>query len=434
MSGHLPPFSEDVEQGLLAGCLQSIDVAVDVLSSLRRDHFFIEKHKTVFDAICKAYESTGHVDMITVEGLLKSEPLSKRATMPVIDLMVADATTLRTVDTHISMMIELSIRRNAQNGLVKIMGEMPELDAYQLLDKVAEITALSESDGITEKSFSPAEILARDKVKSIFLPTGIASIDNKLCQYAGQRKGQVEVTIADSGHGKTHYAMWKAANMANQGARIHWFQLEDSDEKTAKYFAQRCGENSENIMICDSIDDIEAIKREARIGLKNHGTDHIVVDYVQNVVCDRRNRNDQVEYISGQLTKMAKGLNVSTHLLSQVTMEYGKRHGWNQEPRGGDVRWSQQLKQDAHLGTSIFRPAMLESLIEGDDAKDWHGKLIPINSVFARQWKVRGGEMSYNRLHLIHTDIGLNLFETYQAETRAKNNAHRPEFNEPLAF
>ncbi len=427
MSDYLPPFNEEIEEAVLAGCLQSPDVAHDVMSLIHREHFYVEKHRTVFDAMSKAYESTGNIDMITVEGILRQEPLNTRPHLPVSELIGAKASTISTIDKHAEILIEMALRRNAQNNLMQLVKEMQVMDGYTLLDKVAEISALSESDGMTSKSFSPAEILARDKVKSEFLPTGVSLIDTGICMYAGQRKGQVEVTIADSGHGKTHYAMWKAAKLMNQGARVHWFQLEDSDEKTAKYFGEHCGENADNAIICDSIDDIEAIKRESRIGKRSHETDHVVIDYVQNVTCSRKSRNDQVEYISGQLTKMAKSLNVSVHLLSQVTLEYGKRHGWNQEPKGGDVRWSQQLKQDAHLGTSIFRPAMVESLIEGDKAKDWGGNSIPINSVFLRQWKVRGGERSFNRVHMVHLPQGLEIFEKYRTETEAKNNAWRNE-------
>jgi replicative DNA helicase len=379
----------------------------------------------MFEAISKAYESTGNVDMVTVESLLSQEPLSKRPQVSVSELMGAQSSVPSNITKHCEILIELALRRSAQTELLKLTKEMTNYDGYELLDRISELSSLSETQGVTAKSYSPAEILARDKTKTVFLPTGIMEFDKGICNYAGQRKGQVEVTIADSGHGKTHYAMLKASKLAKQGYKVHWFQLEDSDEKTAQYFADHCGTHSDNVIICDSIDDIEAIKREARLGKRTHETDHIVVDYVQNVVCSRKNRNDQVEYISGQLTKMAKSLNVSVHLLSQVTMEYGKRHGWNQEPRGGDVRWSQQLKQDAHLGTAIFRPSMIETLVEGDMVKDWNDKPIPLNSVFLRQWKVRGGEMSYSRVHLIHNDKGLQLMATWQQQNYEKNNAWR---------
>jgi replicative DNA helicase len=425
MSEYVPAFNQELEEAILSGSLYYRNVSDDMLSTLTREHFYLETSKTMFDAIGKTYESTGNVDMVTLETILAQESFSKRPQVSISHLMSANASTPSNIIKHCEILMELSLRRNAQIELLKLTKEMTTYDGYELMDKIAELSSLSETQGLTARSFAPSEILARDKTKSVFLNTSISELDNGICQYAGQRKGQVEVTIADSGHGKTHYAMLKASRLINQGHRVHWFQLEDSDEKTASYFAEHCGKNSDNIIICDSIDDIEAIKREARMGKRNHATDHIVVDYVQNVVSQRRTRNDQVEYISGQLTKMAKELNVSLHLLSQVTMEYGKRHGWGQEPRGGDVRWSQQLKQDAHLGTSIFRPSMIETLVDGDMAKDWNDKPINLNSVFLRQWKVRGGQMSYNRVHLIHNDKGLNLMSTWQQENYEKNNSWR---------
>lgn len=429
MTDYIPAFNQELEESILSGCVYNRDVALEVLTILNREHFYVEKHRRVFDAIAKSYQESDRADLISVDYILEND--EHKTKLSVADILGSESTYPRNVITHCDMLIELTLRRNAQSELMKLVKDMDTFDGYELLDKVSELSSMSDSYGLTSKSFMPSEILARDKTKAIFLKTGVMDFDERICKYAGQRKGQVEVTIADSGHGKTHYAMMKASKLANQGYKVHWFQLEDSDEKTANYFAEHCGKNSDNVIICDSIDDIEAIKREARYGKRMHDTDHIVVDYVQNVTCNRRTRNDQVEYISGQLTKMAKTLNVSLHLLSQVTMEYGKRHGWNQEPRGGDVRWSQQLKQDAHLGTAIFRPSMIESLVENDHAKDWNGKDIPLNSVFLRQWKVRGGEMSYNRVHLIHNEKGLQLMATWQQQNYENNNAWRnatPQF------
>jgi len=104
-------------------------------------------------------------------------------------------------------------------------------------------------------------------------------------------------------------------------------------------------------------------------------------------------------------------LNVFCHPLSQVSINYSIRSGWKQEPSYGDVRWSQQLKQDAHIITSVFRPCKIESLaLSQDKAKDWNDNMIPYDSVFIKQAKVRHGKQEWKRLHMIHTDDGLKPY------------------------
>ena len=61
---------------------------------------------------------------------------------------------------------------------------------------------------------------------------GIPRLDEGIYRDCGLYRGQVEITIADSSHGKTTYAMFKAIQLLKQGYRVAWFQLEDSPRKT----------------------------------------------------------------------------------------------------------------------------------------------------------------------------------------------------------
>jgi hypothetical protein len=109
-------------------------------------------------------------------------------------------------------------------------------------------------------------------------------------------------------------------------------------------------------------------------------------------------------------------------------MDYSKRKGWALEPRYSDVRWSQQLKQDAHKMISIFRPNVVPELVDGDMVKDSSDKPTAYNSVFCKCIKDRGGALMHTRAHLIQTDNGIAPFEQYRQETETKNNEwrHRP--------
>ena len=130
--------------------------------------------------------------------------------------------------------------------------------------------------------------------------------------------------------------------------------------------------------------------------------------------CSQKFQADKIEFVSKELRKLAKHLRVVVHLLSQVTIA-GDRRGWKLEPTYNDVRWSKQLKQDAHLMTSVFRPNKVDELIEVDlmgtnKVKDWNGNKQPFDSVYSRQVKVRGGKQEFSRLHMIHGDLGLKPY------------------------
>ena len=262
-------------------------------------------------------------------------------------------------------------------------------------------------------SLTPSEIFARDKERPVAekLLTGIRKLDSGLYKDT-MRRGHVVLTIADSGHGKTQFALFEAAALLNNGYKIGWFQLEDYDTVTANYLQDNVSKNLDHAYICHRLYDIDAIKQEAQELKNQHGVDVLYFDYVQNIEANRQSRSDQVEYISQQITRMAKDLNVVARPLSQVTIPYNHREGWQQEPRYGDVRWSQQLKQDAHAIISIFRPSKDDNLIlSKDKVKNWNGDPVPYDSVFAKQVKVRGGKQQHTRLHLIHNAKGLGIYK-----------------------
>jgi replicative DNA helicase len=418
-------FNEEIEQAVLGGMLSNPDICHEYIDQLCDEHFYVKIHKTVFSAITTAYDKTNPVDIVTVEGILRNANELDNVGKHFLPEIIGRSSSYTNVSYHFDILAELAVKRKIAHGIGEILSKIHMTPGYDVLDMVSKIATESEAGAPSLNSFTPMEIIIREESnagKVEKLQTGELKLDGHwngdqpdkrgIYEAAGLYRGQVDVTIADSGHGKTRYAMWKAALLANRGYKVHWFQLEDYDLTTAKYFKHACPEHHENILICDGVDEIEAIKRETRRMKREFATDYVVIDYVQNVQCNQRNRADQVEYISRQITRMAKDLNVAMHMLSQITIDYNKRFGWAQEPRFGDVRWSQQIKQDAHIITSVFRPSRIEGLvINQTECKNWKDQPIPINSVFVRQCKVRGFEQLQSKVHLIDSPNGLHIYE-----------------------
>jgi replicative DNA helicase len=421
------PFDEELEQSILFGAIYNPIIAEIVMDNLRKDWIYKPENIEIYQACVECHKLTGKIDPTTVVSVLER----KQQAPAILNVLSGSkfASNESNIITHIEIVHEYYIRRKIIHETLKISDEAYDLniDAYMCLDKLARSVTSIQDEDTKVHSMTPDEIIkiwdATPQVQPFL--TGNKTLDTMIYAESGRHPGHLEVTNAHSGHGKTRYAIYKTALLANRGIKTHWFQLEDYGYKTAIMFKALLGDNADNIVISDSIFDVEQIKREARISVRESGTQNIVIDYVQNLSADRKSRVEDVEYISRQLTRMAIDLSCMVHLMSQITIADSQRKKWNLEPRASDVRWSKQLQQDAHSMTGIFRPFKIEGLGDEINAYDWNSDNIHKNSVFLRQLKTRYGEPFGGRYHLIDTNMGLVDYNDWVGENYVKNNAHR---------
>jgi len=421
------PFDEELEQSILFGAIYNPIIAEIVMDNLRKDWIYKAENIEIYQACVECHKLTGKIDPTTVVSVLER----KQQAPAILNVLSGSkfASNESNIITHIEIIHEYYIRRKIIHETLKISDEAYDLniDAYTCLDKLARSVTSIQDEDTKVHSMTPDDIIkiwdATPQVQPFL--TGNKTLDTMIYAESGRHPGHLEVTNAHSGHGKTRYAIYKTALLANRGIKTHWFQLEDYGYKTAIMFKALLGDNADNIVITDSIFDVEQIKREARISVRESGTQNIVIDYVQNLSADRKSRVEDVEYISRQLTRMAIDLSCMVHLMSQITIADSQRKKWNLEPRASDVRWSKQLQQDAHSMTGIFRPFKIEGLGDEINAYDWNSNNIHKNSVFLRQLKTRYGEPYGGRYHLIDTNMGLVDYNDWVGENYVKNNAHR---------
>lgn len=406
--GRVPPQAPEIEQSILGACLTDKEAFEEIKELIQPSVFYNKRNKLIFE-VCLKHETP---DMIIVESDLEEmEKLDQVGGSSYLVDLTAKATFRH--QEYCQILREKKIKRDIIDASQSLLKKAYNAeDCYVLMDEFSRYSTDIGSSGIEKKSFTPSEIFERDKNKpkaeKVYL--GITDMDYGIYEH-GMRKGQVELTIADSGHGKSQYALFKAEQMLKHGYKVAWFQLEGTDSETAAYIRDRT-DNYDNLYICDSLYDIEDIKRENRRLNREYDIDYAVFDYVQNIECNQNiSKTEKVEYISKCITRLAKELNQVSHPLSQITMNYTARTGWKQEPGYGDVRWSQQLKQDAAIITSVFRPLKVEGLVVNKElVKDWKGNSVPYDSVFIKQAKVRHGRQEWRRLHMIHTDEGLKPY------------------------
>lgn len=404
------PYAPEIEQAILGACLVDIEHYNYASDLINENCFYTKKNQIIW----KAMGSLEVFDLLSVEQKVKDMgEIETVGEFYLIDLMKYGTSR---IEEYCQILIEKKLHRDLISQTQKVLNECwDSSDVYNILDKFHQIADKVGIDSTVRKSLKPSEIFKRDKdqPKAEKLLLGVPNLDQGIYESA-MRRGQVELTIADSGHGKTQYALYKAERLLRQGYKVAWFQLEGYDTETATYMVDNEVPQFNNLFICDTLYDIEDIKREARKLNREHSIDFYVFDYVQNIECNQNiSRTEKVEYISKQITRMAKELNAVCNPLSQITISYNTRTGWSQEPGYGDVRWSQQLKQDASIITSVFRPSRIESLVlNKDTVRLWdEGLTAPYNSVFIKQAKVRHGTQDWKRFHLLHHDSGLKPYD-----------------------
>ena len=420
MQGLLPPQAIEYEEGILGTCLVLHECYDTIKATLTPDYFYKPRHKTIFQAMLKC----DIPDTLSVMQVLRDS--GKFEEVGEISELTKYCTSR--VDHYLDVIVERYHRRKMIGELsnsIRMLYDVTEpLEVIQ--DKVHNSSIIGDVDN---GLINALEIIEREKTrpKAEQLYTGYKQLDEGLLHH-GMKRGRTILTIADSGHGKTQFAMFVAEKLLRKGCKIAWFQLEGYDADTANYMHTIAGSHAENIFIADSLFDIESIKRQCRIMKKEIGLDYVVIDYIQNVEHGnkRLSKTEQTENVSKEITRLAKELNIVMNPLSQVTISYDSRPGWKAEPKYGDVRWSQQLKQDAALILSVFRPAKIESLIKESplgsiSVLNWKQESVNYNSVFIKQAKNRYGEQDWRRLHLIHTyDKGLQILENFRESEGGK--------------
>lgn len=422
-------YNPELELSVVCAAILHIDLTEQIVTELSDSHFVDPLAQAMFKACRVLFDQKQHCDPQTVLGMMV-----KMNTRHLFGSDVDIYTQLRTassfgnIDFHIAELQDLHQKRYLFKSLSEIQTKLPEYSTPEIIDELKVVTDRLNEATKARASYTVGEIIENEanRPKSEEFKTGIPVIDDKLLKESGRSRGQILTIIGESAHGKTKCGQKLVSGFADQGHVVHWFQLEDYGIKSAQYF-QRNSSKPDNIIITDSFRDLNLIKREARSVKRDVDTSIILVDYVQNVTLTGKNsRSDGIEHVSMSLTSMAMELDVLIILLSQASIDYKARKKWQLEPRDYDVRWSQQLKQDSHCILSVFRPAKIDDLIDGDYALDWKGNQVHKNSVFLRQVKTRYGEQTLARAHFIHDgDRGLVFAEDYFKEVEKINNQWR---------
>ncbi|MDF2524007.1 MAG: replicative helicase, partial [Clostridiales bacterium] len=391
--GRIPPQSDEAEQSVLGSMLLDKDAIPTVTEILKRDDFYRENHKEIFEALLDLFERAEPIDLITISERLKLRgTLDSIGGLEYLANIAAAVPTTANVRHYAKIVEEKSLLRNlikTSSDIVNMGYEANEEVTY-VLDKAEKsifdilqrrsIKGFTPVKDVLVETFNKLEELYNNKGNVTGIPYGFADLDFKT---SGLHSSDLVLIAARPAMGKTAFGLNVVLHAAiHAQVPVAIFNLEMSKDqlvnrmlaceamvdsqkmRTGKLedddwqkIARALGPLSEAPIYIDdtpgvSIMDIRSKCRRLKLE-KNLGL--IMIDYLQLMQGRGRNENRQQEVseISRSLKILAKELEVPIICLSQLSRAAESRT--DHRPMLSDLRESGAIEQDADIVMFLYR-------------------------------------------------------------------------------
>lgn len=393
---HLQPDVE-AEYVLLAGLMfdnRRIDAVADILAP---EHFSSPFYGDLYGLILSQHGQGQPANIITLRPLISTHPSypAMGGDRALAEMTNSGALMLPHVSTA-RQIVARAKRRELVAGLEQCILTAGDLNnALELvIDEADRAIVTATYDPQSAIELTGGDCLKRliqtfDEPKKGALSTVIPSIDKLL---GPLRPKQLVILAARPGMGKTATALSYALGAAQGGYGTLYVSLEMSGQELAGRMAGDLSFNGSTGIPLDDIlaDDPSPTTRRAvaeasvmledlplsvidtgkltigrlamivrrhkrRMAAKGHSLDLVVIDYLQLLSTDERNRSayETVSEISRALKAIAKDNDVAVLALAQLSREVEKRP--DKRPQLSDLRDSGQIEQDADAVLFLIR-------------------------------------------------------------------------------
>ncbi|HCR70927.1 MAG TPA: replicative DNA helicase [Anaerolineae bacterium] len=376
------PHSREAEEAVVGAVLINPDVYYDIAAFLKGDDFYIHRNKWMWEAIEKLKEKRTDIDLLTVSNELeKSGKLSEIGGSAYITSLINQVPTSLNAESYARIVKEYSIRRgliNSANEIASLAYKEQDIEkiksgAYDSVEKAISYSVSSEmkpAKQLMSEFYDHVDELSRlEEDQDPRIKTGFIDLDKLLTINNGDL-----ITVAGRpGMGKSGFATSVALyNVIEKNKSVAIFSLEMSDLQNSSRLISQL-ENldlqkvqkgkleqhewprfthaveqiaNSNLFINENPDltvpQIRALSKKIK---SRHGLDLIIIDYLGLIEGVGENRTQEVSYISRNLKKMARALNVPVLSLHQMNREIEKRG--DGKPQLSDLRDSGSIEQDS---------------------------------------------------------------------------------------
>ena len=427
------PYSIEAEQSVLGCILISNVVASELCNRHKRDDFYSEIHKTIFDAMQTLVAKNQPVDYVTlVSELEKNGKLDEIGGMNYITTLTNAVPTASNFEHYSHILTENSkLRKLLEMGNTIVSKAYDNEETSTIVDYIEKTltdiatqkeVGLQHIIGGVETVSKKFEAIAKDPNAVSGLKTGFYALDKNF--NGGLQKGDLVLLAARPGVGKTSLAMNIVTNCALQSKAVcAVFSLEmpkeqlaqrvlcsvatvdmekalkgelSAEDWTALWEAKQCFVDSSIYVDDSSIITVGQIKNECLKLKREKGLDLVMIDYVQLMNSatggkNAENRQQEISNITRNLKIAAKELNVPIILLSQLSRAVEQRT--DHRPMLADLRESGAIEQDADIVMFIYNPDMYSlpdapkpGIVDLIIAKHRNGSLDTIRLKFMREF------------------------------------------------
>ena len=413
MSTLMPPNDVDAEATVLGESLLRPDSLADALGIILPEHFYLDAHRRVWEAMSALYDTEQTVDVVTVAGWLRDQGrLDQIGGMQFLAALlelpaVSDVTdhALRIVDKWRLRTLIAACRTTGAEAHGSPSADTLISDHQEALDRLVQKKRVNTQHTIRESLrtvVQEREQRRANKDSTPGIPTGLTELDKAI---GGLKRGNLYVIAARPGLGKTGFGLSVALSVAGKGFGVIFISLEmPHDQLTIRAIAQEGKLDTRKIetdrltveeagIFASSVERLShlpivfdddavqtptSIRSAARRGLKTLRREYpeinlglIVVDYLQimtpSATKKNSSREQDVTELSGACMKLAREFNAPVIALSQLNRGVESRP--DKRPQLSDLRESGAIEQDAYGVLMLYRDDYYRSATEPSDGR-----------------------------------------------------------------
>lgn len=407
----ISPYSIEAEQGVISTLLLNADKHDVVSGILRADMFFDAELRTIYTAILSLLSKSKPVDFVTVQEEVKQYG---------VDVSIStlnDLAQFSSSPTSLYRYAEIISDRALSRGLMAAAQQSHEIalqagvEATQRLDMCQQLFMGLAAKRVTREAKVVAELAVGiiDRVTELSegksLPgvaIGIPTLDAILG--GGFKSGKQIIIAARPSVGKSALAMEVAYQFAAKGHPAAFLSQEMTTEELADRLVCRIGgidagnmatgrlSDNEWGYLSDAVEQFRTlplyiddqpglsladIQAKARKLKRERGIKVLILDYLQlcSATDGKASRHHQIEELSRGLKVLAKQLDLTTVILSQLNREVEKRT--NARAMLADLKESGSIEEDADTVILMSQDCIRETgdvVVHAEIAKNRGGR------------------------------------------------------------
>ena len=406
-------YNIDIERGILSAILFDGKVYEDVAAILKPSDFYLPFHQAVFETMEELYKKDLPIDEI----FLRDELKKKNKFDEELFLEILGTAPVEAVEIYARELKDLATKReliHLSNEIKKIVLEEDKKAIEEVEEIQSKLFAIATSNlagdfksslNVVQDTLNFIKKQAAKKNKIVTgLDTGFIELNRMT---SGFNEGDLIVIAARPSMGKTAFALNIALNVLKQDKGVAIFSLEMPAEQLMLRILSAASriplqdirrgslneeEWSKLSAIADEIankplfvDDegyinIHTIRAKLRkLKAQNPDLSLAVIDYLQLIASDQRERHLAIAEISRSLKLLARELQIPIIALSQLNRALESRP--NKRPMLSDLRESGAIEQDADIIMFIYRDDVYKAMEAKQKQKEAleKGKAIEID-------------------------------------------------------